>query len=134
MGNTLQIRIRSRNNEIRTRNGTIQKMQITTTPFFLFNELDTTNHLNQVHTIVQMVEMANIPPARTFPIAIGLGGIALIITALTLYETSSHPNDLLTALVLVIGLCLALAAIPVYDQERKRWYADREADRQAIHV
>jgi EamA domain-containing membrane protein RarD len=77
--------------------------------------------------------MANIP-ARTFPIAMFLGGITLIVTAITLYETSSHPNDFLTFVVSVIGLCLALVSIAVYEEERSRYYADRHEDRHAIHL
>jgi peptidoglycan/LPS O-acetylase OafA/YrhL len=78
--------------------------------------------------------MASIPSARTFPIALALGGTALMVTAITLYETSSHLNEFVTWIFTLIGLALVLLSIAVYDEERRRFYEDRHEDRHTVHM
>jgi len=71
--------------------------------------------------------MSTINP-RTVPIALVLGGAIIVSMAVYAYAFGQHVDSFLTAVVAIvvaIGLCIMLSAIPVYLWERDRYYKDR---------
>lgn len=72
--------------------------------------------------------MVDINP-RTVPIALILGGASIIGIALYVYAFGQRVDSFLTtvvAVVVAIGLCAMLLAIPVYLWERDKYYQDRK--------
>ena len=66
---------------------------------------------------------------RTGPIALILGGSAIIIMAIYAYAFGQRVDSFLTtvvAVVVAIGICVMLSAIPVYLWERDKYYQDRK--------
>jgi hypothetical protein len=64
--------------------------------------------------------------ARTYSIALGLGGIFIICFSMYIYEFGQHSNVALLAIGLILGVCFTLASIPVYYWERQQYYKDRK--------
>jgi hypothetical protein len=64
--------------------------------------------------------------ARTYPIALGLGGVLITVTSITAYEFGQRGDIVLLAIGLIIGVCLSIASIPVYHWEREKYYEDRK--------
>ena len=69
-----------------------------------------------------MVEVST----RTFPIALALVGAAIIGTATYCYEFGQRGDFGLTIILVILGLIVTLAAIPVYYWERTQYYEDRK--------
>jgi len=71
--------------------------------------------------------MVDINP-RTFPIALVLGGSAIIIMAIYAYAFGQRVDSFLTtvvAVVVAIGLCAMLLGGVLYLWERDKYYQDR---------
>ena len=73
--------------------------------------------------------MANVN-ARTYSIALVLGGIALVIASISGYEFGQRGDTTLLGIFASIGIVIVILSIPVYIWERDRFYKDREQDRQ----
>jgi hypothetical protein len=64
--------------------------------------------------------------AKTFPIALGLGGVAIIVAAIYSYEFGQRGDLGFSVALVVVGLIVILAGIPVYYWERGEYYEDRK--------
>ena len=69
--------------------------------------------------------MSGINP-RTFPIALVLAGAIVISIAIYAYAFGQHVDFFLTIILVVIGLCAFLLAIPIYVWEKNKYYEDKK--------
>jgi len=69
--------------------------------------------------------MANIH-ARTYSIALVLGGVFIIAMSIYAFEFGIRGDTIVFILGLIIGVSLALASIPVYLWEREKYYQDKK--------
>lgn len=64
-------------------------------------------------------------PPRTVPIALVIAGMFIIGLAVYAYSFGQRTDALLTFILVIIGLCVLLSAIPVNKWEKEKYYANR---------
>jgi hypothetical protein len=75
-------------------------------------------------TVLQESKLTTPINARTYSIALCLGGVLIICFSMYAYEFGQRASTALLAVGLLIGLCLTLASILVCYWEREKYYED----------